>query len=80
VPYKGFLKDKQGMPTIAVGQTLDLSFSLESSYELVKDQLWTSDTGEPVEGYVLTSKGDVPRKTAAVDTRRQSPSSAISAE
>jgi hypothetical protein len=36
---------------------------------MVKDQLWTSDTGEPVEGYVLTSKGDH-SKTRAAAARR----------
>src|SRR5262249_6036818 len=53
-PYRGFLKDKLGKPIVALGQTLDISFSLEASGELTKAHEWASDTGEPIEKYVLT--------------------------
>lgn len=52
-PLKGFLKDQNGRPIVAPGQKLDLSFSLEASGELVPSGHWASDTGEPVQGYVL---------------------------
>jgi hypothetical protein len=48
------LKDERGVPVIAPGRTLDLSFSLEASGELAPGREWASDTGEPIEKYVLT--------------------------
>lgn len=53
-PFKGFLKDEQGRAIVARGRKLDLSFSLEASGELVPGHKWASDTGEPIQGYVLT--------------------------
>ncbi len=52
-PYKGFLKDEHGKPIVALGRTIDLSFSLEASGELAPGRQWASDTGEPIEGYRL---------------------------
>jgi hypothetical protein len=56
VPLKGFLKDERGQPIIAIGKTIDLSFSLEASGELAPGQKWASDTGEPITGYKLTPR------------------------
>ncbi len=53
-PLKGFLKDSNGRAIVAPGRKLDLSFSLEASGELVSAGKWTSDTGEPIQGYLLT--------------------------
>jgi hypothetical protein len=53
-PYRGFLKDEKGVPIVAPGRTIDLSFSLEASGELAPGGDWASDTGEPINGYVLT--------------------------
>jgi acetyl esterase/lipase len=53
-PLKGFLVDEQGDPVIKIGDTIDLSFSLEASGELAPDGLWASDTAEPINGYVLS--------------------------
>jgi len=52
-PRRGFLKDKNGKPIVAPGSTLDFSFSLEASGELAPGQRWATDTGEPIDGYVL---------------------------
>jgi hypothetical protein len=70
VPYKGFLNDPDGKPIIGIGKTLDLSFSLETSAELTREKLWTSDTGEPIEGYVLTSDAETAAEKAAVAPSR----------
>ena len=53
-PLIGFLKDENGKPILAPGAKIDLSFSLEASGELAPGKRWASDTGEPVNGYVLT--------------------------
>lgn len=53
-PYKGFLKDPSGNPTVALGRTLDISFSLEASGEFTQSHEWSSDTGDPIEKYTLT--------------------------
>jgi acetyl esterase/lipase len=53
-PLKGFLADENGRPIIAPGSVLDLSFSLEASGELAPGGEWASDTGEPINGYVVT--------------------------
>ena len=53
-PFKGFLKDQSGQPIIGLGRTIDVSFSLESSGELAPSRGFASDTGEPIERYVLT--------------------------
>ncbi len=53
-PFKGFLKDKTGQPIIGLGRTIDVSFSLESSGELAPSRGFASDTGAPIEKYVLT--------------------------
>lgn len=52
-PYRGFLKNERGEPIMALGRKLDLSFSLEASGELAPGKRWASDTGEPINGYVL---------------------------
>ena len=61
VPFKGFLVDAGGNPIITTGKTVDLSFSLEASGELGNEVTpsnrngnWASDTGEPINGYVIT--------------------------
>ena len=55
-PMTGFLVDVDGKPIIAQGRKIDLSVSLEASGELATDGRWASDTGEPIEGYLLRSK------------------------
>jgi hypothetical protein len=52
-PFKGFLDDASGNPNMALGKTLDISFSLEASGELAPGNDWGSDTGEPIVGYFL---------------------------
>ncbi|QDU82544.1 FG-GAP repeat protein [Polystyrenella longa] len=65
VPFKGFLKDQLGNPIVSLGNTVDLSFSLEASGELSNEVgpgnqngTWASDTGDPINGYVLTTPKD----------------------
>jgi len=53
-PFKGFLKNEDGNPLVAVGSVVDLSFSLEASGENVPSRRWASDTGEPITKYVIT--------------------------
>lgn len=53
-PYKGFLKDPSGKPIVGIGDTLDISFSLEASGEFSRPHEWASDTGDPIEKYMLT--------------------------
>ena len=52
-PFKGFLKDSMGNPNMALGKTIDISFSLEASGELAPGGEWASDTADPIVGYVL---------------------------
>ena len=62
-PLKGFLVDPAGKPLISMGQSINLSFSLEASGELApkpesggdEHGRWASDTAEPIVGYVLES-------------------------
>jgi len=54
IPMKGFLVDENGEPIVALGKTLDISFSLISSGELAADNEWASDAAEPITGYKLT--------------------------
>ena len=65
VPFEGFLTDQFGNSIIELGQTVDLSFSLEASGELSNEVSptspngeWASDTGAPIVGYVLTTPKD----------------------
>ncbi len=55
-PFRGFLKDENGKPTIAIGSVLDVSFSLEASGETSPVRRWASDTGEPVLKYAVTEE------------------------
>ena len=48
---------ERGQPVVALGQTLNLSFSLEASGELAPGGRWASDTAEPIKGYRLTKRG-----------------------
>lgn len=59
-PFKGFLKDKNGNPNMALGKTIDISMSLEHSGELVVRPTdpdypvdWASDSTAPIENYFL---------------------------
>ena len=52
-PFKGFLNDSGGNPNMALGKTLDISFSLEASGELAPGGRWASDTADPIVGYYL---------------------------
>ncbi len=58
-PFKGFLKDTGNNPNMALGKTLDVSFSLEASGELFappgSNGTWASDTGAPIVSYSLGS-------------------------
>jgi len=51
------LKTKSGEPIVKLGATLNISFSLETSGELCKDKRWSTNTAEPIKGYVLESWG-----------------------
>jgi len=52
-PFKGFLNNSQGDPNMAIGKTIDVSFSLEASGELSPSGSWASDTADPIVGYYL---------------------------
>jgi hypothetical protein len=52
-PFKGFLNNAAGQPNMALGKTIDVSFSLEASGQLVPGGTFGSDTGDPITGYVL---------------------------
>ena len=52
-PFKGFLNNAMGDPNMALGKTIDVSFSLEASGELAPGRDWASDTANPIVGYVL---------------------------
>lgn len=52
-PFKGFLNNASGVPNMALGKTIDVSFSLEASGELAPDGDWASDTADPIVGYYL---------------------------
>ncbi|MEZ6044069.1 MAG: FG-GAP-like repeat-containing protein [Planctomycetaceae bacterium] len=65
VPFKGFLVDDLGNPIVDLGATVDLSFSLEASGELSNEVnasnpngMWASDTGNPINGYFLSTPKD----------------------
>lgn len=53
IPMKGFLTDPKGQPLMKLGQTINISMSLEASGELAQDGRWASNTAEPIRGYVL---------------------------
>ena len=56
-PFRGFMKDSTtGEPIVALGKTLDVSFSLEASPELVPSEDWGSDTADPIVKYVTGSE------------------------
>jgi hypothetical protein len=61
-PFKGFLNDAAGNPNMALGKTLDISFSLEASGQLVPGRTFGSDTGDPINGYFLG--GPVPEPSS----------------
>jgi len=55
-PFRGFMKDKNvggNPPIMALGKTIDASFSLEASGELAVGGEWASDTANPINGYYL---------------------------
>ncbi|MBN1352022.1 T9SS type A sorting domain-containing protein [candidate division KSB1 bacterium] len=62
-PMWGFFWDENGNPIVALGDTIDISFSLEGSGELSESavemgytgdkSVWGSDTAEPIEAYYL---------------------------
>ena len=70
-PFRGFMSypgdqpGERGDPIMALGRTIDLSFSLEASGELHappgNSGTWGSDTANPVVGYYL----GVPEPTTA---------------
>jgi hypothetical protein len=62
-PYKGFLDNAGGNPNMALGNTIDISFSLEASGELAPGGDWASDTADPIVGYYL---GAVPEPSTIV--------------
>jgi hypothetical protein len=65
-PFKGFLNNAAGEPNMALGKTLDVSFSLEASGQLVPGGTFGSDTGDPLIGYVLGSAVPEPSGLAAL--------------
>ncbi|MCC6698624.1 MAG: hypothetical protein IT365_23575 [Candidatus Hydrogenedentes bacterium] len=53
-PFRGFMKyPDYTTPIMALGYTIDASFSLEASGELAVGALWASDTADPINGYYL---------------------------
>ncbi len=57
-PFRGFMRDPEGQPIMALGKTINVSFSLEASRELSPDNAWASDTGDPIIGYYLSPYPD----------------------
>ena len=57
-PFRGFMEDADGNPIMALGKTIDVSFSLEASGELAVGGDWASNTGDPILGYYLASGGE----------------------
>jgi hypothetical protein len=61
-PFMGFLNDAANSPNIALGKTIDISFSLEASGELFappgSNGTWASDTAAPIASYSLGFPGD----------------------
>jgi hypothetical protein len=55
-PFRGFMTYPDGTPIIALGKTINVSFSLEASGELAAGGAWASDTAEPIIGYYLGSQ------------------------
>jgi hypothetical protein len=55
-PFRGFMRDPQGNPIIALGKTIGISISLEASQQLAPPPAnsWASDTGDPILGYYLS--------------------------
>jgi hypothetical protein len=53
IPFKGFLVDSKGKPLLQLGQTINVSFSLEASGELGEGKQWASNTAAPILGYHL---------------------------
>lgn len=55
-PFRGFMRDPQGNPIIALGKTLKISISLEASQQLAPppSNSWASDTGDPIADYYLS--------------------------
>ena len=56
-PFRGFMEDKNapGTAIVALGKTIDVSFSLEASGELAAGAQWASDTADPIVGYYLSA-------------------------
>jgi hypothetical protein len=52
-PFRGFMKYPNSSPIMALGKTMDFSFSLEASGELAVGAQWASDTALPITGYYL---------------------------
>lgn len=52
--FRGFMRDPEGQPIMALRKTISVSFSLEASRELSPDNNWASDTGDPIVGYYLS--------------------------
>jgi hypothetical protein len=52
-PFIGFLNNESGEPNMALGKTIDVSFSLEASGQLVPGGTFGSDTADPIVGYYL---------------------------
>lgn len=57
-PFRGFMRDPQGQPILALGKTINISISLEASGELAPGGAWASDTGDPIVGYHLSAYSD----------------------
>ena len=53
-PYRGFMCHPGGKPVMTLGNTLNISFSLEASGELAPGNSWASDTGDKISGYYMS--------------------------
>jgi hypothetical protein len=58
-PFRGFMREATqpyiaAQPIIALGKTINLSFSLEASGELAPGGQWASNTAQPIRGYYLS--------------------------
>ena len=60
-PFRGFMLDApSGDPIMALGKTIDVSFSVEASSELAVGAEWASDTADPIVGYQLGTSEATP--------------------
>ena len=60
-PFRGFMLDApSGDPIMALGKSIDVSFSVEASSEFAVGGEWASDTADPIVGYLIGAQEATP--------------------